>query len=248
MPVWSITQGSNLVTLTNNSNGSVTLTSSQYSGTIKLSATFGNINCGFRTLEKTITIGNNSTNFRLTVIDRYCANNFHYIVLRPFNSPTNFDGFSNFTPNAGIFTTPFNGTNDVVFRVPGNYVGNASFSVLGSNSSCGKFKYTFTIGSIYDCQFIQLPRMSEADDEKRFYVYPNPSKNVVYVSLNDDFKNTSTKTTIKAELFDLFAVRKGSIRILDNSAMIDVSGLTEGIYILKIYLDDTIESHQIIVQ
>lgn len=246
IPVWTVTQGGNLVTMTNNANGSVRLTSQQYSGTVVLSVTFGNQDCGFRTLTKTITIGNNSTNYKITVLNSYCDSNFQYFVLRPSTS-ISYNGFSNFLPNAGIFTVPFSGTNDAIFRIPKTHSGLIGFQILAQNSSCGRFRYSFSL-QVRSCDNIVLPRMAQNTNEKRYVVYPNPSKNVVNVSLKEENINSENRATITAELFDMFGVSRGEVSIVNNQAVIDVSYLAEGVYVLRIHIDDLIESYEILVQ
>ena len=84
---------------------------------------------------------------------------------------------------------------------------------------------------------------------KSFYtVYPNPSDNIVYVDLRDQNNQPKKNTLITAELFDILAHSKGKVAIVDNKAIIDVTKLPKGIYILKITINDKVEGHQISVQ
>lgn len=248
IPTWSITQGSNLVTLINNANGTVTLTSDNYSGTITLAVSFGNGTCGYKTITKTISIGNNIFNYNLTLIDSYCENPFHYFVLQSSsNIPDQINGISNFYPSSGIFTSAINGANNVILRTPYNYVGGAGFEVLATNNSCGKFKYTFSIGGITDCQFIQPARMSNTNTS--FYtVYPNPSNEIVNIDLRILNNLPEKDTTISGELFDMMGLSKSIVEIINNKAIFSVQGLPKGIYVLKIYINGQVESHQIAVQ
>lgn len=247
-PTWSITQGSNLVTLINNGNGSVTLTSDDYSGTITLAASFGNDTCGYKTITKNITIGNNIYNYSLTLIDSYCESPFHYFVLQPSsNVPDQINGISNFYPSDGIFTSPIDGNNNVVLRTPYNYIGDAGFEVLATNNSCGKFKYVFSIGGIQDCQFIQPARMANTDSN--FYkVYPNPSNNLVNIELISQEQKPNRNAVIIGELFNMMGEIKSNVSIRDNIATINVASLPKGIYVLKINIDGIIESHQVAVE
>ncbi len=247
-PTWSITQGANLVTLINNGNGSITLTSDNYSGTITLAVSFGNGICGNRTITKTISIGNNIYNYSLTNIDSYCESPFHYFVLQPSsNIPDQINGISNFYPTSGIFTSPINGSNNVILRTPYNYVGGASFEVLATNNSCGKFKYTFSIGGIQDCQFIQPARI--ANTNTNFYkVYPNPSSNLVNVELKNIEQKPNQNAVIIAELFNMMGEVKSNVSVRNNIATINVASLPKGIYVLKINIDGIIESHQVAIE
>lgn len=244
-PAWSISQGSNLVTLINNSNGTVTLTSDNYSGTITLSVSFGNGTCGTKTITKTISIGNNIYNYSLTPIDAYCESPFHYFVLQTSsNIPDQINGISNFYPSVGIFTSGLNGTNNVVLRTPYNYTGGAGFEVLATNNSCGKFKYTFSIGGIQDCQFIQPARI--ANTNINFYkIYPNPATNIVNIDLKNQEQKPSQNSTIVTELYNMMGELKRNVSIVNNIASIDVLGLQRGIYLLRINIDGVVESHQV---
>lgn len=67
-----------------------------------------------------------------------------------------------------------------------------------------------------------------------FVVYPVPAKNIITIT------NTQTETTaIGAVLYDIFGQEKtASHTISNNSITLDVSNLPEGIYILKIFVQD----------
>lgn len=81
-----------------------------------------------------------------------------------------------------------------------------------------------------------------------YMIYPNPSSS----SLNIDLRNSEFKpiaeNNVKGELFDLFGQSKGITNIINNKANISVQNLNKGVYVLKIYFDDIVESHQVIVQ
>ena len=53
---------------------------------------------------------------------------------------------------------------------------------------------------------------------------------------------------ISGTLFDIVGQAKSKVQITDNKANFSVQGLKKGIYILKIYIDNQIESHQIVVE
>lgn len=81
-----------------------------------------------------------------------------------------------------------------------------------------------------------------------FRIFPNPTSDVVNVMLADENKLPVNTSTITAELFDMMQQSKGSVSVLNNTASINVAALPKGIYILKIYIDGTIEYHQVAVQ
>lgn len=53
---------------------------------------------------------------------------------------------------------------------------------------------------------------------------------------------------ISGELFDLMGQSKSKVVIIDNKATLSVVGLNKGIYVMKIFMNDQTESHQIIVE
>jgi hypothetical protein len=81
-----------------------------------------------------------------------------------------------------------------------------------------------------------------------YAIYPNPSNDNINVDLrNNEFKPIA-ENNVKGELFDLFGQSKGITNIINNKANISVQNLNKGVYVLKIYFDDKVESHQVIVQ
>ena len=81
-----------------------------------------------------------------------------------------------------------------------------------------------------------------------YTVAPNPAKNIVNIEIRDKQHSNLKETTVSGELFDLKGISKSIIEIKNNKATFSVIGLNKGIYILKIYLDSKVESHQIIVE
>ncbi len=81
-----------------------------------------------------------------------------------------------------------------------------------------------------------------------YYVYPNPSKDIVNIDLRDQNNQPETSAIISGELFDMMGQSKSIVEILNNKATFSVSDLNKGIYILKIYINDQVESHQIAVE
>ncbi|TXE18114.1 T9SS type A sorting domain-containing protein [Psychroserpens burtonensis] len=82
-----------------------------------------------------------------------------------------------------------------------------------------------------------------------YKVYPNPSKGIVNIDFIQDTKE-QIKTDIKVtgELLDVLGRSKFKIEMQHNGAQFDVSRLNPGVYVLKIYLDEVIETHQILVK
>ena len=80
-----------------------------------------------------------------------------------------------------------------------------------------------------------------------FKIYPNPAKDIINLELEDN-NNVENNKIILAELFDLFGESKQKIEIINNKSTFSVSRLNKGMYILKIYINDQVETHQIVVE
>lgn len=82
-----------------------------------------------------------------------------------------------------------------------------------------------------------------------FYtIYPNPSNDIVNIEIRDANNIPEKRATITGELFDMMRQLKAKVEINNNKATFSVSGLNKGIYVLKIYINDKVESHQIAVE
>ncbi|EKT4499887.1 T9SS type A sorting domain-containing protein, partial [Flavobacterium psychrophilum] len=82
-----------------------------------------------------------------------------------------------------------------------------------------------------------------------FYtIYPNPSNNIVNIDLKDQENQPEKRATITGELFDMMGQSKSKVEISNNKATFSVRGLNKGIYVLKIHINDKVESHQIAVE
>ena len=81
-----------------------------------------------------------------------------------------------------------------------------------------------------------------------FTVFPNPSNDMVYIGLKDTTKKPEKETVITGELYDILGFSKTKVNIVNNKASFSVKGLNKGIYILKIYINNQVESHQISVE
>jgi Secretion system C-terminal sorting domain len=81
-----------------------------------------------------------------------------------------------------------------------------------------------------------------------YKVFPNPAKDIVNIETIDTDFQPEENTTITGELFDLMGIPTTKVQIKDNKATFSVEGLRKGIYVLKIYIDDQTETHQIAVE
>lgn len=96
-------------------------------------------------------------------------------------------------------------------------------------------------------EIIEIPSLQK--QSQSFYtIYPNPSKDIVNIDLKTKDKQPEKQAIISGELFDILGISKSKIDIKNNKATLSVNGLIKGIYILKIYIDNQVESHLIAVE
>jgi hypothetical protein len=84
------------------------------------------------------------------------------------------------------------------------------------------------------------PRLSE----NAFKVYPNPSKDIVHIDvIQKAKKQTKDDFKVSGELFDVLGRPKLKIDMHYDSSQFSVAQLDPGVYILKIYINEAIETH-----
>lgn len=80
-----------------------------------------------------------------------------------------------------------------------------------------------------------------------FYtVYPNPTNDILNISLVDENNKPSSIVNTSAELYNSLGIKQRQILLNENKASINTNNLLQGIYILKILYDGKVETHQII--
>lgn len=254
---WTITQGANLVSLTGNGTSNVTLAVlPNASGTVTLLLTLGG-NCGNVTLDKTILVGvPQITGFICPNNSTICSGTF---CKQELGLPS-FDLTNNLEANVMGMTTSEMwektnweweriNTNIVIAQntqgneiyVAPNYIGQTGVRVRAKNS-CGWSEWSELYFEIVNCN-INFSRLSEQD--KVFIVYPNPSNDVVNIDVKEGNSILAVDTKVSGELFDMMGNSKSKIKIKNKKASFNVNGLNKGVYVLKIYMDDKTESHQI---
>lgn len=87
-----------------------------------------------------------------------------------------------------------------------------------------------------------------APTSNKYFIYPNPAKDLVHIDLIDQNNQPANNGSISGELFDLTGQSKSKVQINDNKATFSVSGLNKGVYVLRINVNNQVESHQIIVE
>ncbi len=232
---WTITQGAGLVTLTGNGTPNVTLTAlPDASGAVTLSLTMGDnwIKCGNVTLTKTIWIGKPSFTFEYNYFDPQPIKSTICVVSDNPNNTLEQQGITNISYK--LCTT------DTVTTIDNSYC------MMPRNNCCFEFTATNSCGSttiIYDCF-----TSKQSNNSSYFNIYPNPSSNIVNIDLRDQNNQPTISTPIIGELFDLMGLSRTKVEIIDNKATFSVLGLEKGIYVLKIYINDKVESYQIAVE
>lgn len=261
---WSITQGNSLVTLTGNGTPNVTLTAlPNASGQVILSLSMGDngARCGNVTITKTIWVGKpivslpedcwsaNPTTpncFSICKQMEMTMGNYVYVdakgldVVSLQNNSWEWQAITNnfsLSPNENsAYINPY------WYGTPQGYLG---YKVRVKNA-CGWSDWFENYLDVIDCS--NGGKMQNFRMNNTYSVYPNPSKDIVNVDLRDQNNKPKKNATISGELFDLMGQTRAKVKIINNKATFSVQGLNKGIYVLKIYINDQVESHQIAVE
>ncbi len=237
---WSIISGNNLVTLTNSNSQVATITPlAGVSGSITMRVNISGISttlssnrqsCGF--LTKTVWVGAPSFTLEYSYNEINTVKSTLCIIS---NNPS--------------ISTLQQGITNVKFK----YVNSNTILQNGlidckrtTNPYCMEVIVTNICGSttlVYDC-YLNRQNLSN----NTYKVYPNPSKDIVNIDLREENNFPEKGATISGELFDMMGQSKSNVNIKDNKAIFSVLGLPRGIYVLKIYINDKTESHQIAVE
>ncbi|PIY10892.1 MAG: hypothetical protein COZ18_05125, partial [Flexibacter sp. CG_4_10_14_3_um_filter_32_15] len=79
-----------------------------------------------------------------------------------------------------------------------------------------------------------------------FKVYPNPTTYKLDISLSEDGTIPSSVLPIQVKLYDMLGqLRKETILDREMNGTLLVNNLKNGLYILRIYYDEKVETHQI---
>lgn len=246
---WSVSPNLNIVSSTPYS-----VTVSQISnGQGTITATFQN----GQTVSKTIWVGApglNNFSFDSTP-HSLCFSDANYYYTSP---QLNFDdrikaNFSGLTPAEAISNSNWqwqtlngiimiNGTRNIrqICPIAG---GETSVSVRVQNTCGWSSWYEFPLEVIQNSSLL-----NKQANINIFKIYPNPSTDIVNIDLKDQKNQPEKNTTISGELFDMMGQSKSKVEINNNRATFSVKGLSKGIYVLKIYINDQVENHQIAIE
>ncbi|MHA3786783.1 T9SS type A sorting domain-containing protein [Flavobacterium hauense] len=97
--------------------------------------------------------------------------------------------------------------------------------------------------------FMMVNEESSLSDQKQYiyYIYPNPANDILNITLLDENLKPQDEAIISGELYDLSNVLLRTISITSPTATMNVQGIAPGIYILRINVNGTIESHQVAI-
>ena len=194
--------------------------------TLSLTMGDGGAKCGNITLTKTIWVGKPSVNLE-----------YYYFDIQPVKSTL---CAVSSDPNV---TFAQQGITNVTFTGFANY---NTTCIRTTNPWCVEANITNVCGTTtvtYECGF----RMANANTNY-YTIYPNPSNDIVNIEIRDVNNIPEKGETVSGELFDMMGQLKSKVEISNNKATFSVKGLNKGIYVLKIYINNQVESHQIAVE
>lgn len=261
---WSVNNTS-AVSLSNTTGHSTTLTTptNSYRTSVVLTATISSVKCQSTvSISKTIRVGkpgtpaylNGPTTVNTGALVNYSAGvsvgatSYKWWLPYPFDVSSPIDYFAQ--------NWQMSPTNGRYLRAMTGYARNSGYvQVMGVNEcGCGGAKILYVQHGNGGPRGGGIPIAPPQDDDvfntssKYFQIYPNPSKGMVNVTLQSSTRAPLSQGGIEGKLFDLYGNVRRVVRISNNKALVDTSGLTTGVYVLKIYVNDTIESHQVIVK
>ncbi|HMI08553.1 MAG TPA: T9SS type A sorting domain-containing protein [Flavobacterium sp.] len=247
---WSITQGNGLATISGNGTPGITLThTGTDSGYITLSVTVYNSMCGSKTSTKTIWVGAPAFNLVRDSAE-FCDSKWHYVIFNVNLPPDTTIQLSGIYPQplAVTYGIPYYGAPySVTLKYGLGFSGDISFIAVATNS-CGTFyRESEEPTHVNLCSSIGA-KEAISDDEAMFKIYPNPSNDIVNIDLRDQNFKPAPSARIIAQLYNMMGEMKRSVTLENNIASVNVTGLPRGVYLLKININNQIESHQVIVK
>ncbi|WP_019038468.1 T9SS type A sorting domain-containing protein [Psychroflexus tropicus] len=168
------------------------------------------------------------------------ATSYEWWLPFPYETVTTFDYFGqNWQKLSGASSSPS-------IQVFTGYAGNNGLVQVMGRNNCG----------IGGARFLSVSHgggggpmpTPPGNKEYKFVAYPNPSKNVLNVNAIETSTNIGRLTPLSGGLYDLNGKELRSVKFSNNKSTIDTNGLKRGVYILKVYYDNIIETHQILVE
>ncbi|CAM4086855.1 Secretion system C-terminal sorting domain-containing protein [Flavobacterium branchiophilum] len=241
---WTITQGASLVTLSGNGTPNVTLTAlPNATGQLILSLNMGdgNLKCGNITIVKTIWIGKPNVN----LVEEPVVSSWDLTLTDPTNNNFSTQGITSITWTKLSGNGVLSG-NGYYAGVDGSPTRAWTITIkISITNSCGT---TEIIRTYNNPDGDHDPHTDRISNTTIFTIHPNPSNDIVNIEIRDANNLPEKGATISGELFDIMGQSKSKVEINNNKATFSVRGLNKGIYVLKIYISNTIKSHQIAVE
>jgi hypothetical protein len=247
--IWSLNPSA-AGSITVNSSSAITVNRAfGYSGAVTLTAAIDSPTCGAALISKNIHFGNPTGTARVTGDDDLNPSptdqaffTVNTMNVNAFNSVT-WTIFSHTFPNASqyfnIQTSSGNGTSVVVIAADDTPEGFYTAQARITNA-CGFLPANKT--------FYVNEKLPDQIFRSFFVVNPNPSKGNIHIQLKSTSRMPQNQETIQGELYDIYGRLKERVYISNYTAQLNTSRLVSGMYILKIYIDETVENHQVIVQ
>lgn len=264
---WTITSGSNLATISGNGTNTITLTRNTggfggYNGALALSVTASNSDCGSNTITKTIWVGNPSfpqlTTSSGVPYDEFnlpagCANGVTYWEFKTLNALDQTLQFQFSVLGGSIITkNATNGKATITAQELGMLEGMTLDVTVRPVNSCGSnfLVPKFNLYRPTDCECgiginCNLNRVAAPED--RYYLYPNPVSEVINIVPVFSDSVTTTKSKIIATLYNMLGEKRKRVVINNNNTSMDVQDLKAGMYIMRIQIDEAIETHLIAI-
>jgi len=253
---WSVTpsnSGVNIVSGQGTNQVILSLTTG-YSGNITITANIFSTRCGNNSASRTVWSGKPSQPTSLTgpstVLSGALVNyqsggsigatSYEWWLPYPYETVTTFDYFGqNWQKLSGASSTQY-------IQVFTGYAGTSgAIQVMGENScGCGGARIMSVSHGTGGGGAIPVAPPGDDGDDK-FIAYPNPTNNILNIDIVDKSDKSSILTVVNGKLYDLMGMEKREVLFLDNKAIVNLNGLNKGIYVLKIFYNDKIESHQI---
>lgn len=250
--IWSITEGENLVSLSNINTNSATLTplETTLGGYVTINVTYGSSACGYVSISKQIVIESSELLVEYESEHDYCGSNQSKVGFKTEGGVVvSFSDFVSEIPDQNHlinvqFYNFYENRDSFVVNYPNSLNGTFLTFNVTFTDKCGNTKIQSIFLYLYSC----FSYNNSAKTLNTFTIYPNPSSTTINVTLYDETKAPAKKALITGNLYDLNNIEKRKVVIKDNSAQIDSSGLNRGVYVLKIDIDGKVESHQVIVK